>query len=82
MKNYVRLLRYIRPYMKHLAFAIVCIVFKMPHIGDVAHVAHLVTQVLQVAKNHVEGDGGPRMTQVWVAIYGGSAYVHAHVGGV
>lgn len=26
MKNYVRLLRYIRPYMKHLAFAIVCIV--------------------------------------------------------
>ena len=27
MKNYVRLLRYIRPYMKHLAFAIVCIVF-------------------------------------------------------
>lgn len=27
MKNYMRLLRYIRPYMKHLAFAIVCIVF-------------------------------------------------------
>jgi len=26
MKNYMRLLRYIRPYMKHLAFAIVCIV--------------------------------------------------------
>ena len=27
MKNYIRLMNYIRPYVKHLAFAIVCIVF-------------------------------------------------------
>ena len=26
MKNYIRLMNYIRPYVKHLAFAIVCIV--------------------------------------------------------
>ena len=69
-------------FLGNLIVAIVCIVFKMPHIGDVSHVAHLVTQVLQVAKNHVEGDGRSCMTQMRVAIYGGSAYIHAHVGGV
>ena len=69
-------------FLSNLVIAIVCIVFKMPHIGDVSHVAHLVTQVLQVAKHDVEGDGRSCMTQMRVAIYGGSAYIHAHAGGV
>ena len=49
-------------FLGNLVVAIVCIVFKMSHIGDVSHVAHLVTQVLQAAKHDVEGDGRSCMT--------------------
>ena len=65
-----------------LVVALVGIVLKMAHIGDVAHVAHLVAQVLEVAEEHVEGDGRPGVAQVRVAVHRGAAHVHAHVGRV
>jgi hypothetical protein len=51
----------------------------VPHIGDVAHIAHFVTQVLKVAEEHIEGDGRAGVAQVGVAIDGGAAHVHAHM---
>ena len=62
--------------------SLVGIVFQMAHVGDVSHVAHFVAEVLQIAKHDVEGDGGASVPQVWVAVDGGPADVHANVGGV
>ena len=63
----------------NLVLALVRIVFQMPHISDVAHIAHLVAQMLQVAEKQVESDGRTGMSQMGVAIDRRSAYIHAHV---
>ena len=63
-----------------LVLALVGIMLKMAHVGDVAHIAHLVAQLLQVAEQHVEGDGRTGVAQVRVAIDRGAAHVHAHHG--
>ena len=63
----------------YLVIALIGVVLQVSHVGDVAHIAHLVADVLQVAEEHVEGDGGARVAQMRVAIDGGSADIHAHV---
>ena len=50
----------------------------MAHIGDVAHIAHFVAEMSQIAEKYVERDGRTRMSQMAVAIDGGTAYIHAH----
>ena len=62
----------------YLILALVGIVFEMSHVGDVAHIAHLVADVLEVAEQEVEGDGGTGVAQMCIAINGGAANVHAH----
>ena len=64
--------------LSNLVLALIRIVFQVSHIGDVAHIAHLVTEVLKIAENDVEGDGRTRMTQVGIAINGWTTNVHAH----
>ena len=66
----------------YFVVAVVGIVLHVSHIGDVAHVAHLVAQVFQIAEKDVKRDGRAGMSQVRVAIHGGSAHIHAHIGGV
>ena len=43
-------------FLCNLVLALVGIVLQMAHIGDVAHIAHLVAQVLEVSEQHVERD--------------------------
>ncbi len=57
------------------------VALEMPHIGDVAHVAHLVADVLQVTKNDIEADEGAAVAQVHVAVHRRTAYIHAHLAG-
>ena len=64
----------------NLVLALVGIVLQVAHIGNVAHIAHLIAQVLQIAEHEVEGDGRTGMAQMGVAIDGGAAHIHAHVG--
>ena len=66
----------------NLVFALVGIVLQVAHIGDVAHIAHLIAQMLQIAEQQVEGDGRTGMPQMGVAIDGWSTHIHAHMGGV
>ena len=46
----------------------------------VAHIAHLIANVLEVTEQYVEGDGWTCMSEVWVAIDGWSADIHPQVG--
>ena len=62
----------------NLIFTLVGIVLQMTHIGDVAHIAHLVALVLQVAEQQVEGDSRTSMSQMSIAIHRRSANVHSH----
>ena len=63
----------------YLVVTFVSVVLKMAHISDVAYVAHLISEVLEIAEEDVESDGGTCMSEVWVAVNGRSADVHAHV---
>ena len=63
----------------YLVLAFVSVVFQVAHVGDVAHVAHFISQVLEVAEEDVEGDGRTGVSQVRVAIDRRAADVHAHV---
>ena len=66
----------------YLVVALVGIMFEMAYIGDVADVAHLIAEMLEVAEKDIEGDSRTGMPQMGVAIDGGAADVHAHVGRV
>ena len=69
-------------FLGYLVLAFVGIVFQMAHVGDIAHIAHLIAQVLEVAEQQVERDGRACVSQMRVAVDGGAADVHPHVGGV
>jgi len=69
-------------FLGNLVFAFVSIVFQMAHIGDVAHIAHFVPQVGQVAEKDVECDGRTGVSEVCIAIDCRTAHIHAHMGGV
>ena len=60
---------------------LVGVVFQMAHVGDVAHVAHLVARSLQVAEQQVEGHGRTGMAQMGVAVDRGAADIHPHATG-
>ena len=64
-------------FLLYLVIALVGIVLQMSHVSDVTHIAHLVTQMLQVAEQDVKRDGRAGMSQMWIAIDGGSADIHA-----
>ena len=66
----------------NLVVSLVSVVLQVANIGDIAHVAHLISEVLEVAEEYVEGDSGACMSQMWVAIDGRSAHIHADIGGV
>ena len=67
-------------FLGYLVIAVVGIVLQVSYVGDVAHIAHLISQVLEVSEHQVEGDSGSGVSQVWVAINGGSTHIHPHVG--
>ncbi len=64
----------------NLVVAFVGIMLKMPHIGDVSHVAHLIAKVLQVTEHEVECYCRTCMSEMRIAIYRRTAYIHTHIG--
>ena len=64
-----------------LVLAFVSIVLQMAHVGDVAHITHLVADVRKVAEHHVESDGRARMSQMGLAIDRRSTDIKSHVVG-
>ena len=62
----------------YLVLALVGIVFQMAYVGDVAHIAHLVTDMPQVAEEEIESDGGTCVSQMGIAIDRRTADIHAH----
>ena len=59
-------------------FALVGIVFQVTYVGDIAHISHLITECGEIAIEHVESDGRTSVTEVRVAINGGTAHIHTH----
>ncbi len=51
----------------------------VPHVGDVLHIAHLITFETQVAGHYVKGDVGFGVAQVGVIVDGGSTHIHPHL---
>ena len=64
-----------------LVLALVGIVLQMAHIRDVAHVAHLVTQRLEVTEQQVERHGRTGVTQMRIAVDRRSADIHPDASG-
>ena len=64
----------------YFVVTLVGVVLQVAHVGDVAHVAHLVAKMTQITENDVESDGGTGVAQMWVAVYCRSAHIHAHIG--
>jgi hypothetical protein len=51
----------------------------MTYIGDIAHVAHLIAEVQQIAVKKVKGYSGAGVAQMGIAIDSGAADIHAYV---
>ena len=67
-------------FLLDLIITLIGIMLQMAHVGDIPDVAYLIAQMRKVAEENVECDCRTGMAQVRVAVYGGSADVHAHVG--
>lgn len=65
-------------FLGDLVLALVGIVLQVSGIGDVAHIAHLVTQEGKIPEYHIERHEGATVAQVHVGIHRRAAYVHAH----
>ena len=64
-------------FLGDLVFAFVGIVLEVPHVGDIAHIAHLVAQVLEQAVQPIVGDARTGVAQVGVAVDGRAADIQA-----
>ena len=51
----------------------------MAYIGDVAHIAHFISQMIQITEQDIERNGRTSVSQVCVAINGRAAHIHSHV---
>ena len=65
-------------FLGDLVLSLVGVVLQMPHVRDVAHVAHLVSRSLEVAEQQVERHGGAGVAQMRIAVDRGTADIHAH----
>ena len=68
--------------LRNLVLPLVGVVLQVSHVGDVAHVAHLVAEVAEKFAQHVIGHARAGVAEMGVAIDGGTAYIHAHMAGV
>ena len=66
----------------YLVVSLVGIVLEVSHVCNVTHVAHFVSEMLEITEEDVEGDGRARVSEMRVAIYCRSANIHSHVWGV
>ncbi len=64
----------------NLVIALVGVVLEVSDIGDVTHIAHLVSEMLQIAEEDIERDGGTGVSKMRVAVNRWSADVHSDVG--
>ena len=79
LHHFHRLLLLEASLLGNFVLTLVSIVLEVADVGDVAHVAYLVADVLEIAEKYVESNGGTCMTQVAVAIDGGTAHVHTYM---
>ena len=63
----------------NLVLTFVGIMLQMPHVGDVTDITDLITQMFQIAKHEVEGDGRTGMSQMGITIDGWPADIHTHI---
>ena len=82
MSNLHRLELFETCFLGNLVFTFVGIVFEVAHIGDVAHVAHLIPEVFQIAEYEIEGDGGTGGSQMGVTINRWATNIHSDVAGI
>lgn len=68
--------------LRNLVLTVISIVLQMSHVGHVAHVAHLVAERPEITKQQVKGHRRPGVSQMRIAIYGGSADIHPHMRGI
>ena len=59
-----------------------CCAFYMSGIGDVAHIPDLITQVTQVAVDHIKRHEGAAVAQVRFAVHGRAAHIHTYKRGM
>ena len=64
---------------KHLVFAAVGVVGKVPDVGDVHHPRHVIAQIAQRLFQHVFHQVGAQVADVCKVIHGGAAGVHLHL---
>ena len=66
----------------HLVLAFIGIMFQVTHIGDVAHISHLIAQMIQIPVKDIECDSRACVSQMTVAVHSGAAHIHSHTIGM
>ena len=65
--------------LRNLVLPFVGIVLQMAHVGDIPHIADLVSQMLEQPEQHVVGHSGTGVPQMGLPVHGGTAHIHPHM---
>ena len=62
--------------------ALICIIHKMADIRDISHVAHFITDVFEITKKEIKGNGRTGMAKMCFAINGRTADINTNMSGI
>lgn len=65
-------------FLGYFILTFVGVVLKMAHVGNIPHIAHLISYMLQITEHHVESDCGTRVSEMRIAINCRAANIHSY----
>ena len=66
----------------YLVFAGISIVLKVANVCDVAHIAHRIAEMTEIAEEDIKCDSRAGMTEMAVAIHSGATHIHTDLTGM
>ena len=66
-------------FLCYFILALVSIMLKMTHIGDITYIAYLIAEILKITEQHVECYCRTGMTKMCRAIYCRATNIHTHI---
>jgi hypothetical protein len=78
--DHLHRLQFLQPrLLRDLVFSFVGIVLQMAYVGDIPHIADLISKMLEEAEENVVRNSRTGVAQMGVAVNGRTAHIHAHM---
>ena len=66
-------------FFRYAILAFICVMLQVPSIGNITHIAHRVTQVLEISKHQIKGNKGAAIAEMHIAVDSRTTNIHTHM---